>query len=63
MAASDPQGQMRFWRNGFPFGGILRSAYDAGQMRFWANGFPLGFIGPPAATTTVRLLALTGVGQ
>lgn len=48
MAASNPQGQMQFWDNGFPFQGVKLGSQDTGQMQFWDNGFPMQFQFPPA---------------
>jgi len=50
MAATDPQGQMQFWGEGFPYNGI-KNANDGGQMQFWGEGFPFNFIFPPTADT------------
>ena len=40
MSASNPNGEMQFWDNGFPFGGVQFGTNDAGEMQFWDNGFP-----------------------
>ena len=65
--ASDPQGQMQFWDNGFPFSGIELGSNDAGQMQFWDNGFPMVYQFPvstpaPTGTTHRPKLLLMGVG-
>ena len=49
MAASNPQGEMVFGDNGFPFQGILFGSRDAGEMVFGSNGFPFQYQFPPAA--------------
>lgn len=50
MAASNPNGEMQFWFNGLPFGGIQKSSYDAGEMQFWFNGAPCPYIFPTSST-------------
>lgn len=49
MASSNPNGEMQFWDNGFPFGGVKLGTNDAGEMQFWDNGFPMIYMFPPAA--------------
>ena len=55
MASSNPQGQMAFWDNGFPFDGVQLGTNDAGTMQFWDNGFPNVYQfpsgGPPPSTS------------
>jgi hypothetical protein len=54
MAIQNPQGEMQYWDNGFPFQGVKLGTNDAGEMQFWDNGFPYQFIfpasSPPPAT-------------
>ena len=49
MAASNPTGEMQFWFDGLPFGGIQKIGNDMGEMQFWFDGLVAGFIFPPAA--------------
>ncbi len=53
MAASNPNGQMTFGFNGFPFPGLQLGTNDGGQMTFGESGFTFGYLfpaGPPPST-------------
>lgn len=50
MAASNPNGEMQFWNNGFPFVGIKLGTNDSGEMQFWNNGFPNPYIFPTVSS-------------
>lgn len=47
--AVNPSGEMQYWDNGFPFGGVLLGSNDAGEMQFWDNGFPIVYQIPVSA--------------
>lgn len=53
MAASDPQGEMQFWKDGAPFRGVELGTNDGGEMQFWFNGLPFGWYFPAGAAVTV----------
>lgn len=55
MAATDPQGQMQFWDNGFPFGGVKLGSNNAGQMQFWDSGFPYTFQFPDSGILSINV--------
>lgn len=61
MAASNPQGQMQFWDNGFPFGGIQLGTNDTGEMQFWDNGFPSGYQFPTVAPPSSDIKTFNGL--
>lgn len=65
MAASDPQGEMQFWHNGQPFGGVEKSGNDGGEMQYWHNGLPYKWIfpsgGAPPATVVKDIIGGFGV--
>lgn len=50
MAASNPNGEMQFWGDGLPFGGVQKSGNDGGEMQFWGDGQPYQYIYPPSAS-------------
>lgn len=65
MAASNPAGEMQFWFNGLPFGGVKLGTNDMGEMQFWFNGLPGGFLfptaAPPPPTTRLKDIISHGV--
>lgn len=50
MAAVNPQGDMQYWNEGFPFGGVKKGTLNEGEMQYWDNGFPIIY-NYPASTS------------
>jgi len=46
MASANPDGQMQFWFEGLPFGGVKLTPNDMGQIQFWFDGLPGRFLFP-----------------
>lgn len=65
MAASNPNGEMSFWRDGVPYGGIKNGTKDMGEMQFWFDGLVGPWLFPPAAAggqiKTIDGVAIAGV--
>lgn len=61
MAASDPNGQMQFWLDGQPFGGVQKSGNDMGEMQFWFDGQPGRFLFPADATAIKDVIMSGGI--
>lgn len=62
MAASNPNGEMQFWNNGLPFGGVQKSGNDGGEMQFWNNGLPYAYIFPASVTIAIQDAIGSGLG-
>ena len=56
--ATDPQGEMQFWENGFPFGGVNNGVVTPGEMQFWGDGFPFGYF---FTSTTTGIKTINGL--
>ena len=69
MAASNDQGNMKFWFNGMPILGLKRvSTNDNGNMQYWVDGCPFMTLFPASAPSgglikTVNGLAVASVKQ
>lgn len=59
MAASNPNGEMQFWKDGKPFGGIQLGSNDGGEMRFWGNGKPYPYLFPTAGSSPSSSVSLS----
>lgn len=46
MSAVDPQGQMVYGDEGFPFSGLLLGTNDGGEMVYGNSGFPFIYLFP-----------------
>jgi hypothetical protein len=46
MAAQNPQGGMKYWLNGEPFGGILKTGTTIDVVKYWLNGEVTGYVYP-----------------
>lgn len=55
--AVDPRGEMRYWRDGAPFGGLNIATRAGGEMQFWRDGasFPYIFLQSVVGAETFRL--------
>lgn len=53
--ASNPGGQMQFWLNGAPFGGLQLGTNDGGEMQFWFSGNPYGWLFPATGSQIKNL--------
>lgn len=51
----DPQGEMLYWFDGLPFGGVKNGTNDMGEMLFWFNGLPGGFLFPPVVVSGAKV--------
>lgn len=62
MAASNPQGEMQFWFNGFPYQGIKNGILDGGEMQFWDAGFPYQYSFPASVSALTITKMMMGMG-
>lgn len=51
MAASNPNGEQKFWHKGLPFGGVIKGTNTANEQKFWFKGMPFSWLLPPAVIT------------
>lgn len=59
MAASNPNGEQRFWFKGQPFGGVIKSGNTANSQRFWFKGSPFQWLLPPTIKTATLTESVT----
>jgi len=62
MVAINPSGEMQYWFDGMPFGGLYQNTIDTGEMQYWYNGMPLPWLfplGPPPPGNTGRVKRIT----
>lgn len=50
MSAVNPNGEMLYWDEGYPFGAVLQGTNNNSEMLFWDSGFPLTYFIPITST-------------
>ncbi len=62
MAASNPNGEQKYWFKGLPYEGLLKAGNEAGTQKYWFQGLPDQNLFPPS-TFTVSVSDSVGITE